>query len=346
MHMNASASSAISKPQSDDHAIWDLIFAFWGSPALLVAHDLKLFSLLGEKPRRLDEVCHALNIQARPASVLLEMLTAFKLVAARDGVFALTPVSKEYLDGNSPISLGGYLDFLGANHKLWSVESLKNAVLENSPQVGGGEDFFSDPEVVKAFAKVFTRAMYAHSIGSALTWPESVDLSQSRVLLDVGGGSGAQTVGALLQWPQLKGVVLDTPPVTAEAAQYIGRFPLGDRISTVAADMFTDPFPEADVHLYADIWHDWPREKGELLARKSFESLPSGGRIILREVLYHDDRTGPVAAAAYSVDMLLVTMGGQYSRSEMKSVLEETGFHDVQIGAPGAGYRSLITARR
>lgn len=344
--MSASAFPAISKPQSDDHAIWDLIFAFWGSPALLVAHDLKLFSLLGEKPRRLEEVCAALKIEARPASVLLEMLTAFGLVEARDGVFSLTPVSKEYLDEKSPISLGGYLDFLTANHKLWSVETLKNAVLKNSPQVGGNKDVFSDPEVMKAFAKVFTRAMYAHSIGSALTWPEAVDLSDAKTLLDVGGGSGAQTVGVLLQWPHLKGIVLDTPPVTAEAAQYISRFPVSDRISTVAADMFKDPFPEADVHLYGDIWHDWPKEKGEFLAKKSYESLPAGGRIILREVLYNDERTGPVAAAAYSVDMLLVTMGGQYSRREMKSMLESAGFRDVQIGAAGAGYRSLITARK
>lgn len=346
--MNASVSStvSVSKPQSDDHAVWDIIFAFWGSPALLVAHDLKLFTLLGEMPRTVQEVCRALNIQPRPAGVLLEMLAAFGLVNARDGVFALTPASKEYLDGNSPISLGGYLDFLVANHKLWSVENLKNAVLQNSPQIGGSKDVFSDPGTLKAFAKVFTRAMYAHSIGSALTWPEAVDLSQARVLLDVGGGSGAQSVGVLLQWPHLKGIVLDTSPVAAEAAQYISRFPLGDRIRTVAADMFTDPFPEADVHLYGDIWHDWPREKGELLARKSFESLPRGGKIILREVLYNDERTGPVAAAAYSVDMLLVTMGGQYSRKEMKSLLENAGFRDVQIGAPGAGYRSLITAQK
>jgi hypothetical protein len=344
--MTASVSSAISKPQCEDHAIWDLIFSFWGSPALLVAHDLKLFSLLGESPRRVEEVSAALNIQPRPASVLLEMLVAFGLINVCDGVFSLAPVAKEYLDEKSPVSLGGYLDFLSANHKLWSVETLKNAILKNSPQVGGGKDFFADPEMLKAFTKVFTRAMYAHSIGAALVWPETVDLSQARVLLDVGGGSGAQTVGALLQWPNLQGIVLDTPPVTAEAAQYISRFPLGERIRTVAADMFADPFPQADVHLYADIWHDWPKEKGKFLAQKSFESLPSGGRIILREVLSNDDHTGPVAAAAYNIDMLLITMGGQYSRTEMKSLLEGAGFRDVQIGAPGPSYRSLITAQK
>jgi hypothetical protein len=188
--------------------------------------------------------------------------------------------------------------------------------------------------------------MYAHSIGSAFEWPDRVDLSGHKVLLDVGGGSGAQTVGALLRWPNLKGIVLDTPPVTAEAKHYIARYNLGDRIQTLAADMWTHPFPPADVHLYGDIWHDWPKDKGEFLARKSFESLPSGGKIILREVLFNEDKTGPVSAASYSVVMLLLAMGGQYSKTEITSTLTQAGFDQVEIGAPQAGYRSLITARK
>jgi len=264
---------------------------------------------------------------------------------ARDGVYALPPVAAEYLDERSPISLGGYLDFGVANYKLWSMESMKAAVLTNSPQVGGG-DLFSTPEAQRAFAKAFTKAMHAHSIGSALEWPDKVDLSKHRVLLDIGGGSGAQTVGVLLRWPNLRGIVLDTPPVTAEAEHYVERYHLGDRIELRAADMWTDPFPRADVHLYGDIFHDWPKDRGAFLARKSFETLPTGGKIILREVLFDDDKRGPVALAAYSVNMLLVTLGGQYSKSEIDSLLFQTGFRDVKIGPPAAGYRSLIVAQK
>lgn len=343
--MSSEVSPAPAQSGTDDRAIWDVICAFWGAPALLVAHDLKLFTLLGEKPRTLDEVCAALGTPERSTEVLLQMNVAFGFVKVCDGAYGLTPVAAEYLDEKSPVNLGGYLDFGVANHQLWSMESLKKAVLTNSPQVGG-KDLFSTPEAQKAFAKALTKAMHAHSIGAALQWPDKVDLSKHRVLLDIGGGSGAQTVGVLLRWPNLRGIVLDTPSVTAEAQQYVEPYHLGDRIELHAADMWTDPFPQADVHLFGDIFHDWPKERGEFLARKSFEALAPGGKIILREVLFDDDKTGPVAAAAYSVNMLLVTLGGQYSKNEMHSLLYQTGFRHVKISPPAAGYRSLIIAEK
>jgi hypothetical protein len=344
--MSSEVTPARERPQSNDHAVWDIIFSFWGAPALLVAHDLKLFTLLGEKDRTLAEVCLALGTPQRSTEALLRMNVAFGLVDEVDGRYGLTPVAAEYLDERSPINLGGYLNFLVANHGLWSVASLKKAVLTNSPQVGGGKDFFSDPEMQKAFARVFTKAMYAHSIGSALEWPDTVDLSKHRVLLDVGGGSGAQTVGALLRWPSLTGIVLDTPAVCGEAERYLAPYGLSGRIRIHPADMFTDPFPSADVHLYGDVFHDWARDKGEFLARKSFEALPSGGKILLREVLFNDAKSAPVAAAAYTVNMLLATTGGQYSASEMTSLLGQAGFREVEIGSPKSGYRSLIVARK
>jgi len=343
--MSSETPPASAKPRSKDHAIWDVVCAFFGAPALLVAHDLKLFTLLGEKPLTLAEACAALATPERSTEVLLQMNVAFGFVDMRDGRYGLTPVAAEYLDEKSPVSLAGYLDFAVAHHKLWSMESLKKAVLTNSPQVGG-TDLFSTPEAQKTFAKDFTKAMYAHSIGSALEWPEQVDLSKHRMLLDIGGGSGAQTVGVLLRWPNLRGTVLDTPPVIAETPGYVGRYNLGDRIDLRVGDMWTDPFPQADVHLYGDIFHDWPKERGEFLARKSFAALPPGGKIILREVLFDDDKRGPVAAAAYGVNMLLVTLGGQYSKGEMDSLLRQVGSRDVTIRPPGAGYRSLVIAQK
>jgi len=79
---------------------------------------------------------------------------------------------------------------------------------------------------------------------------------------------------------------------------------VGDRISTHSVDLFTDPYPQADLHFYGMVFHDWPPERCGFLARKSFESLPPGGRIVLQEMLFNDDRTGPFAVAAFNVDML------------------------------------------
>jgi hypothetical protein len=344
--MSLNTGPARGKPQSDDRAIWDVIYAFWAAPALLVAHDLKLFTLLGEKPRTLAEVSASLGSPERSTEVLLRANAAFGFIVEEEGTYRLSRVAADYLDEKSPTNLAGYLNFLVANHGLWSVPKLKAAVLTNSAQLGGQGGVFSTPEGQKAFAKIFTRAMYAHSIGSAFDWPDKVDLSENRILLDVGGGSGAHTVGALLRWPELTGIVLDTPPVIAEAREYVGLYEVADRIELRPGDMWQDAFPPADVHLYGDILHDWPKEKGEFLATKSFESLSTGGRIILREVLFNDDKSGPLPAAAYEVDMLLATAGGQYSKAEIMALLTRIGFRDVQIGPPGAGYRSLIVARK
>lgn len=46
-------------PRADDRALWDVMFGIWGYPAVLVAHELKLFELLPDKPLTLPEICEA-----------------------------------------------------------------------------------------------------------------------------------------------------------------------------------------------------------------------------------------------------------------------------------------------
>jgi len=55
---------------------------------------------------------------------------------------------------------------------------------------------------------------------------------------------------------------------------------------------------------------------------------------------------GPLPAAAFSVLMLLATKGKQYSLSELRSILEDAGFTDVEAMTTGGGYYSLVSARK
>ena len=47
-------------------------------------------------------------------------------------------------------------------------------------------------------------------------------------------------------------------------------------------------------HFYSNIFHDWPPEKCSFLTRKSFDALPPGGRLVVHEMLYDDDKKGPL----------------------------------------------------
>ena len=129
-------------------------------------------------------------------------------------------------------------------------------------------------------------------------------------MLDVGGGSGAHAIGAVTHWPHLRAVVFDLEPVCEVAREFIAKAGLQDRIETQSGDMWEDPFPEADLHFYSNIYHDWSREKG---------------------------------AVGFTILMLVWSAdGGQYSGRELSEMLTDAGFRQIET-KPTFGYHSIVT---
>jgi len=93
------------------------------------------------------------------------------------------------------------------------------------------------------------------------------------------------------------------------------------------------------------IFHDWPADQCRFLTRKSFESLPPGGRIIVHEMLFNQDRTGPFGVAAFNMVMLTYLDGEQYSGREIAGFFREAGFTDIEV-KPTFGYWSIVTGRK
>jgi len=102
----------------------DVLFGIAGYPAVLVAHDLKLYPLLAEQPRSLPEICDALHIAPRAAEALLSVSTAVGLLEERDGRYCLTPVAEDYLLEGSATYYGGYFDMMIQNYAMYSFDSL------------------------------------------------------------------------------------------------------------------------------------------------------------------------------------------------------------------------------
>ena len=70
-----------------------------------------------------------------------------------------------------------------------------------------------------------------------------------------------------------------------------------------------------------------------------------GGRIVVHEMLFNDERTGPFSVAAFNVDMLVAMPGQQYSGKEISTMLGDAGFCDVEI-KPTFGYWSIVVGRK
>jgi hypothetical protein len=146
------------------------------------------------------------------------------LVRLVNGRYSLTPIAEDYFLESGVAYFGGLLDLTVNNYPVWSVESLKRAVLTDSPQVYGGSEVFKSHEEQAELARAFTRATHSASMAPATAWPDAADLAQNQLMLDIGGGSGAHCIGALHRWPNLKALVFDIAPVCDVAGEFAVRY--------------------------------------------------------------------------------------------------------------------------
>ena len=167
-----------------------------------------------------------------------------------------------------------------------------------------------------------------------------------RRLLDVGGGSGCFSIALAQQRPRLRATVMDLPAMTRLADRYIEDAGVRAQVDTRVVDMFREAWPEGyDAIFMSNIFHDWNQDTCAVLAARSLEALPPGGRILLHEMLLADDGSGPLAAAGFSMMMLAGTQGRQYSFSELARILTDAGFVDPQV-TEAHGDFSLVSARK
>jgi predicted O-methyltransferase YrrM len=339
--MNEQNAPEIRKPRTDDRPLWDIIMGIYGYQAVLLAHDLRLFNLLSKKPLSLAEICDALHIAVRPAEALVNVCVSLGLITVKDGRYELMPVSEDYLAEGGAAYFGNFFD-VSLAYGVLAFDRLKKAVLTNVPQVYEGADIYTVHEGQAERARTFARMMHSHSMAPALAWPGKIDLSPHRLMLDVGGGSGAHSIGAALGWPALRAVIADLAPVCEVAKEYISSYGLRDRIETKALDMWNEHFPAADLHFYSDIFHDFTPDKCRFLAEKSFAELRPEGRIIVHEMLFDREKSGPFTVAGYNVSMLMWTEGQQFSGGELSLMLEQAGFTGVEV-VPTFGYWHIVT---
>ncbi|HEV2099112.1 MAG TPA: methyltransferase [Stellaceae bacterium] len=318
------------QPTDDQDAILQVLYANFGCFALLTAHNLQIFKLFESESLTASEAATRLGIAHRPMEILLTTLAAHRFLMKTGDRFAAGSLARNYLLESSPTYIGGMLDFAVATHSMCTVDNLEACIRSDRSLAYGRGEMFQEHAEQAARARVFTEAMHGQSIAPAMAWPGKLDLSGCRMMLDIAGGSGAHAIGALQKWPQLEATVYEMTPVSGFVSEYAQRYKLSDRLTSVTGDMWKDPFAPADLHFYSQVFHDWTPEQCRFLAEKSYATLPSGGRLIVHELLLDPDKAGPLVPSLMSMVMLLWTEGRQYSVLELTQMLESAGFTDVR----------------
>jgi 3-hydroxy-5-methyl-1-naphthoate 3-O-methyltransferase len=320
--------------------LMQIITGFWAAKTLAAAVELDLFTTLAGTGTDVQELTQALGLPARPAEMLLSGCAALGLLEKREGRYYNSPLSDAFLVRGQPYDVRGLIRMMDRRLYLpWN--QLTDALKTDRAQTWGGQ-----PGLFEALAanpeeqRLFTEAMHSMGVQSGKAMAQAFDFSPYRVLLDVGGASGAYCLEAVRRYPHLQAVVFDLPAALAVAREKIAEAGYTERIRTYAGDFFTEELPPgADVLLLSMILHDWTPEKNRTILQKCFRALPSGGAVIISELMMDDDKTGPVPAALMSLNMLIETEGRNYTWAEYTAWLEDVGFRQMRripIASPGA----------
>ena len=326
--------SALDAPQLDPTPIFEFFRGSYGSQLLTasVAH-FNIFGTLADGSMTFEQLQESLDLETRPANVLLTALQAFKLVECRNEQYSVTDLARQHLVPGCAFDVGDYVGLAAQSPGvLEMVERLKSNRPAGSADDGGSgvayiyRDGIQSAMDAEDTARHFTMALAGRARNVAPSLAHAVDLSESQCLLDVGGGTGIYSYAILERFPHLRAIVVDRREVLRIADEEAQKYGATDRVELLAGDMFECEIPNAtDVVLLSNILHDWDEPECRRLVQRYAAALPAGGRLLIHDVFLNDALDGPLPIALYSAALFTLTEGRAYSCGEYRQWLEEAG---------------------
>ena len=329
------------KPRLDTTRLQKMATAYWESAALMAAVELDVFTAIERGRDTIPALAKVVGMSDRNAERLLTALCALTLLSREGERFANAPDVQRFLVKDSERYAGPWILFTKPRWAAFGElgERLKSKT-EN--RLGAYTEFTIED------ARRYHAATYSIGMGAARLFSRNVDLTGRKLMLDLGGGSGAYSIVATQTFPGLKAIVLDLPPVVEVALEYIAANEANDRVSAIAGDFTTSAFPQnVDVVVMASNLPQYEPALIRLVVGKAFAALVPGGEMHLIGETLHDDRRGPLSAALWGLnEAVQASTGLAHTESEVKGYLQGAGFTDVAVHPFVPGVLSRVAGRK
>ncbi len=160
----------------------------------------------------------------------------------------------------------------------------------------------------------------------------TIDFSDVRVMMDIGGGTGAflSAVGAAN--PTLSMILFDLPAVAPAASRRFDREGLTPRVEIVSGSFRDDPLPRgAELISLVRVLYDHADDTVADLLHAVHDALPEGGRIVISEPMTGGAEPQRAGDAYFALYCMAMRTGRARSAAEIAALLEAAGFANIDM---------------
>ncbi len=321
--------------------VFDVMAGFVYSQVLLACVRLRIFELVNESPRTLDELALICRVPASALQRLVNSAVALRLLALRGrgryGLGALgAPVAGHpgiramiehhavlYHDMQDPVALLRDQVSDGQMMAYWPyVETLgADGAPQQAPRAW-------EQEKVSRYSQLMS-ASQPFVVDEVLA---TYSFANHRCVLDVGGGLGTFVSRLAGHAAHLKLKLFDLPQVAELAQDDFKKRLLSDRIEAFGGDFLKDALPNgADLITLVRVAHDHPDAHVNSILRSIFKALPAGGTLLLTEPMAQASHEAPLGDAYFHFYLLAMGSGRLRSVQELSDMILAAGFVSVDV---------------
>jgi ubiquinone/menaquinone biosynthesis C-methylase UbiE len=295
---------------------------------LAVALQLDLFSHLAAGHETVADLARAVGASERGTRMLADGLCALGILNKAGGRYRLPAATRAYLMRSSPDYVGGLIE----NEHFWEAwGKLAEAVKSGHPVHSVGKK-----ERAEEFFPTLIRSLHVFNRARARRLAEEMGAGRTRRglrVLDVACGSAVWSIAFAEAASEARVTAQDFPRVLEETRRYAERHGVAGRFDYLPGDLNEVAFgtDQFDIAILGNIVHSEGELSSRRLFRRLYQALRADGRLVIIDFIPNEDRTGPVPAVLFALNMLIHTESGDvFTLSEYRSWLNEAGFGAVE----------------
>ncbi len=315
-----------SKIESPNELI-ELAIGYQKSQVLFALVEFEIPKILCRENLSADDLAKKLEIHPLAMKRFLDASVAVGLLEREKDFYRNSVLTDYFLVKDSEFYLGGQIKrYKNRSYPLWAElpEKLKSWQYgESNPDAPEDDD-----QDAESMAEQHNLALlHGRALG------ENFDLSNYKNLLDLGGGTGAMSIGLCEIYPKLRATVFDLPENVEKADEFISKSRLKSRIKIVGGDLIKDDLPKNfDVALLANLLSVFDAETNKKLLSRIYKMLPENGVCIISGWILDKNRLSPDISVLFCLeDICWNSSDVERSFEVYQSWLRDAGFKKTEF---------------